>query len=327
VSFFCDSKNCTELIFVLRLLSLSLLSWELIDTQASKEPKIDASLITEYLPNLAYFITDFYEKLYDDSLANLANASQTSAVTSALLVTSPTTPSGSGGGALVTTPTTPVGTGIVIAAAATTTKTSPPIVLKISTRKLEIIASIKVLTSENELCSVLYLYLIIVCLELNDWVNLKVLLPAIKYPNNNVNLFEKWFLYQIFCMLVDRLIIEQFKHDWFVSLIFDDFLFAIAKQKDEQLQMKSSVSPTAASHFLNSNMYYDQIYKLIEKIYPAHLTSLNFTRLIEFLKPKKYVSSSFFFWQILFNTHSHPGSVICMEIFPLNCFHKFIIQE
>lgn len=33
-------KNCTELIFVLRLLSLSLLSWELIDTQANKEPKI-----------------------------------------------------------------------------------------------------------------------------------------------------------------------------------------------------------------------------------------------------------------------------------------------
>ena len=48
--------------------------------------------------------------------------------------------------------------------------------------------------AENELCSVLILYLIIVCIEINDWINLKVLLPVIKYPRNNSNVYEKWFL-------------------------------------------------------------------------------------------------------------------------------------
>lgn len=245
----------------------------------------DASLITEYLPNLAYFITDFYEKLYDDSLASLANPTTQTSITSSILVTSPTVLTTSA--TSVVTPSTPTTPGTSASApTSSSAKTSPPIVLKISTRKVEIISSIKSLIAENELCSVLYLYLVNVCFELNDWVNLKVLLPSIKYPNNNVNLFEKWFLYQVFSILIDKSIIDQFKHDWFVSLIFDDFLFTIAKQKDDILQSKAT--PTS-SHFLNSNVFYDQIYKLIEKIYPAYLSSMNFTRLIEFLKPKKFV--------------------------------------
>lgn len=116
-------------------------------------------------------------------------------------------------------------------------------------------------------------------------------MPNIKYPSNNTNLFEKWFIYQIFNVLVERSMIEQFKNDWFVSLIFDDFLFAIVKQKDDQLQVQSSANlQQQQQHYLTSNVFYDQLYKLIEKIYPNYLSTANFTRIIEYLKPKKFVS-------------------------------------
>lgn len=116
-------------------------------------------------------------------------------------------------------------------------------------------------------------------------------MPNIKYPSNNTNLFEKWFIYQIFNVLVERSMIEQFKNDWFVSLIFDDFLFAIVKQKDDQLQVQSSANlqQQQQQHYLTSNVFYDQLYKLIEKIYPNYLSTANFTRIIEYLKPKKFV--------------------------------------
>ncbi len=261
-----------------------------MDTQATKEPKIvklskllivcwknlekliffkDASLITEYLPNLAYFLTDFYEKLYDDSL-NIISTQQS--VTSSLLsTTSPTILS-------TTTPPKP----LVSTTASSTNRSSPPIVLKISTKKIEIISSIKTQIIENELCSVLYIYLIIACLEINDWVNLKVLLPAIRYPSNNSVFFEKWFLFQVFNYLAEKTISEQFKHDWFVTMIFDEFLFLIAKQKDDLLQMQD---PNCSA----VNPFYDQLHKLVEKIYPAHLSETNLMRLVENLKPKKFV--------------------------------------
>ena len=137
---------------------------------------------------------------------------------------------------------------------------------------------------ENELCSVLILYLVIACIEINDWINLKVLLPVIKYPKNNVTFFEKWFLYLFFNTFNDKTV-EQFKHDWFVSLIFDEFLFAIAQQKDNQIAQSSSN---------DSNLFYEQMYKLLEKIYPAHLTTSSFVRLIEFVKPKKMVNKKKF---------------------------------
>lgn len=177
-------------------------------------------------------------------------------------------------------------------------KTSPPIVLKISTRKLEIVSAIKAQIVENELCSTLFIYLIIVCFEINDWVNLKALLSSIKYPNNNINLFEKWFMYQFFNLITEKTIVEQFKHDWFVSLIFDDFLFAIVKLKDEQLQVAHASGTILPTNMLTSNTLYEQIYKLIEKLYPTFLSSINFIRLIEFVKPKKFVinfSNNYFF--------------------------------
>ena len=125
------------------------------------------------------------------------------------------------------------------------------------------------------MCSVLFLYLTIVCFEINDWANLKVILPNVKYPSNNLYLFEKWFLYQIFNMLAEKTLIEQFKHDWFVSLVFDDFLFAVVKQKDDHLQQQPA-SSVQESQLLVSNVFYEQIYKLIEKIYPIHLSTGEF---------------------------------------------------
>jgi len=136
--------------------------------------------------------------------------------------------------------------------------------------------------AENELCSVLILYLVIACIEINDWINLKVLLPVIKYPKNNSKFFEKWFLYLFFNTFNEKTT-EQFKHDWFVSLIFDEFLFAIINQKDNQATQ--SASPPSN----DSNLLYEQVYKLIEKIYPTHLTTSSFVRLIEVVKPKKMV--------------------------------------
>jgi hypothetical protein len=219
---------------------------------------------------LAYFLTDFYEKLYDDSL-NIITTQQS--VTSSLLsTTSPTILS-------TTTPPKP----LVSTSASSTNHSSPPIVLKISTKKIEIISSIKTLIVENELCSVLYIYLIVACLEINDWVNLKVLLPAIRYPNNNSVFFEKWFLFQVFNYLAEKNIAEQFKHDWFVTMIFDEFLFLIVKQKDDMLQIQDQNASAV-------NPFYDQVHRLIEKIYPAHMSAASFTRVVECLKPKKFVN-------------------------------------
>lgn len=271
-------RNCTELIFVLRLLYLSLFSFDVINTPGYKEQKMDSILITEYLPNLAYFITDYYEKLYDDSLEAL-NTTTATPSTPSLLTTSPI---------LGTTHTSPIVTGPASSAASTalaSTKTSPPIVLKISTRKLEIISSLKIKIVENELCSVLYLYLVIACIEINDWVNLRVLLPAVRYPENNTLFFEKWFLYQFFHMVTDKSVIDQFKHDWFVTLVFDEFLFVLLQQKDAQ----AATNPAILN---SSNMLYEQIYRLIEKLYPNHLFVSNFARFIEVIKPKKINSSS-----------------------------------
>jgi hypothetical protein len=231
---------------------------------------------------LAYFLADYYEKLYDDSLEALTVAAPLQA-TPSLLTTSPTI--------LSTAHTSPIigGSGNSTAAAAApistlaSTKTSPPILLKISTRKLEIIASIKIKTNENELSSVLFLYLILASIEINDWINLKVMLPSVKYPKNNEIFFEKWFLYQFFNMLTEKTIIEQFKHDWFVSLIFDEFLFLLVQQKETQL----ATNPNVLNSF---NMLYDQIYKLIDKLFPSFILANNFIRIIEAIKPKKQVN-------------------------------------
>jgi len=226
------------------------------------------------LPNLAYFITDYYEKLYDDSLEALTTATPT-LPTPSLLTTSPTIFAAHSSPNLSST------------TSVANVKSSPPLVLKISTRKLEIISSIKLKTSENELCSVLFLYFVIACVEINDWINLKVLLSAVCYPKNNEPFFERFFLYQFFNMLADKSVIDQFKHDWFVSLIFDDFLFVLLQQKDAQ----AGTNPDLLN---SSNVFYDQIYKLVDRLYPNHLFINNFTRFIEIIKPKKMVSFSLY---------------------------------
>jgi hypothetical protein len=259
-------------------LSISLLSFEIIDAESNKEPKMDSTLITEYLPNLAYFLTDYYEKLYDDAFTNLSNPTPAPS-TPSLLTTSPTILNA----ATTTPPTNPT-------SVTASVKTSPPIVLKISTRKIEIVSSIKSHIVENELCSALLLYSVIVCMEINDWINLKVLLPAIRYPNNNSSFFEKWFLYQFFYMFNDKNILEQFKHEWFISLIFEEFLMNTLKQKETQSAQ-------------NANAFHEQIYKLIEKIYPNYLTSTSFSRLLEIIKPKKSVIFSYSNLNQPFNSH------------------------
>lgn len=224
------------------------------------------------MPNLAYFITDFYEKLFDDSIGFLSN--QTQSITSTLLSSST---------GMITSPTNLAGTN---SATNNSKNTSPPIVLKISTKKLEILSTAKSLIGENELCSVLYLYLVIAGFEFSDWVNLKALLPSIKYPNNNSAYFEKWFMYQFFNIVLEKTVIEQFKHDWFVQLIFDDFLIVALRIKDEQVQVQGNFQKNA----LSSENLYEQTYKLMEKIFPNNLSLNNFNRIIEIIKPKKHVT-------------------------------------
>ena len=34
------TQNCSELVFLMRLLSLSLLSWEILDSESKQEPKM-----------------------------------------------------------------------------------------------------------------------------------------------------------------------------------------------------------------------------------------------------------------------------------------------
>ena len=239
--------------------------------------KKNGVLITEYLPNIAYFITDYYEKLYDDSLETIVNQSKSLSLgTPSLLTTSPT---------IMNTPTSTVTPPIA------NVKKSPPIILKISTRKLEILSAIKQQIGENELCAVLFNYLIIACMEIHDWVNLRVLLPAVRFPENNETLFEKWFMYHFLHMLSDKQIVEQFNQDWFVSLIFDEFLFVLLEQKDNQLALSEGKQ---MNHVNSLNNLFNQMYKLIDKIYPVYLSPTSFLRIIETLKPRKYVSVTFF---------------------------------
>ncbi len=232
----------------------------------------NGSLITEYLPNIAYFLTDFYEKLYDDALEALTNQSKTLSLTTASLL-STTSPTILSTPAIANTP-------------PAIPKKSPPIVLKISTRKLEILSAIKTQVAENQLCSALFLYLIIACIEIHDWTNLRVLLPAVKYPEANSSWLEKWFLYHLFNMLTDKQNIEQFSQDWFVNLIFAEFLLVALEQKDSQLAIDSKQANLLSS----SNSLYEQIYKLVDKVYPAYLSSSSFYSIIEHIKPKRYVS-------------------------------------
>ena len=87
-------------------------------------------------------------------------------------------------------------------------------------------------------------------------------------------------------MLTDKQNIEQFSQDWFVNLIFAEFLLVALEQKDSQLAIDSKQANLLSS----SNSLYEQIYKLVDKVYPAYLSSSSFYSIIEHIKPKKYVS-------------------------------------
>jgi hypothetical protein len=305
---------------------MGLSCWDTFDNDiVNLESRIDASLITEFLPNIAYFIADYHEKIYEDSLTALNNneskvlstgtnnnnqqsqqqqqQQQSSALISpskmlkAIMLKIPSTPTSiSASTTLTTSP--PVS----MPPTADKLKKSPPIVLKISTRKHEIVSSIKLKIEENDLCSTLLIYLVIFCIEINDWINLKVLLPAIKFPENIGLQFSKLFYYQFFNLLCDKSIEEQFSHDWFVTLIFDDFLLP-ALSRTLKSHPTSSAQASINEHEAFINMFYEHIYKFLNKIYPEHLTSNQFNRLIEQLKPKKSViyifTSSYSIHQIL----------------------------
>ena len=235
---------------------------------------------------MAYFIADYYEKVYDESLTALTNQMQAPAPSTPSLLTSPKL--------ITTSPLAGIVSTQVPAPAASAPSepaaeaASQPIVLKISTRKLEIISSLKENIAHNELCSCLYLYLIVACFELNDW----------SYPNTNPEQFEKWFVYLLMTLFNDKGIVEQFRQDWFISLVFDDFLMVIINNCYAQIQQsqEAASASTELVSMLTSkmNLYYEQTYKLIDRLFPSHITTGEFNRLIDLTKPKKLVNTATF---------------------------------
>jgi hypothetical protein len=153
---------------------------------------------------------------------------------------------------------------------------------KISSRKIDIVQSIKPQLEESELSCVLLIYLVIGCFEINDWINLKILLPEIKFPSNNSDLFQKWFLYQFFNILNEKSVLEQFKNEWFVKLIFDEFLVVILKQKFSQSTIANE-----------SILFYEQIAKFLDKLCPHYLSPLHASLVINEIKPNESVSEYF----------------------------------
>ena len=219
------------------------------------------------MPKLAYFLTDFCEKLYDDSLEALNNPSSSHVNTILMSTTSPTITGNAPSTPITTTPTNLI-------------KKSPSSNLpKISSRKIDIVQSIKPQLEESDLSCVLLIYLVIGCFEINDWINLKILLPEIKFPANNSDLFQKWFLYQFFNILNEKSVLEQFKNEWFVKLIFDEFLVVILKQK--------FAAQTPISN--ESILFYEQVAKFLDKLCPHHVSPVHASSVINEIKPNESV--------------------------------------
>jgi hypothetical protein len=210
---------------------------------SSKEFKLDVNVVTTFLPNLAYLIADHQERLYEDTIETLNSSSE------------PTTPSvysefGRG---------------------------EPPLsqLIKIpnftiTEEKSQVIEAIRQFNEENEIACVLTLYYILECIETSDWVNLKHVIHLVKYPQSNEG-FEKWFLLQFITNTSHNL--DNFKQDWFSSLIFDDFLLKTLK----------------------SDSVYEMIYKYIDKLF-TYLQPAILFRILEELKPRKQVGLQYFFF-------------------------------
>ncbi len=70
-----------ELILLLRMLTLGLNAWDMIDSQHFKEPKIETQLVTRFLPCLASLMVDdqmrsFGGKPYDDAASQVKNCTE-----------------------------------------------------------------------------------------------------------------------------------------------------------------------------------------------------------------------------------------------------------
>ena len=72
----------------------------------------------------------------------------------------------------------------------------------------------------------------------------------VTFQKNNEVAFEKLFVYQLFHIeLSEKTLVEQLKHDWFVSLIFDDFLVPMINQKDEQASKSAAANTETIPHY------------------------------------------------------------------------------
>uniref|UniRef100_A0A8C4QQZ5 Negative elongation factor complex member B n=1 Tax=Eptatretus burgeri TaxID=7764 RepID=A0A8C4QQZ5_EPTBU len=61
-------RDSTDLLLLLRMLSLGLAAWDMIDSQVFKEPKLDVELITRFLPSLMSLLTDDSTYVVDQRL-------------------------------------------------------------------------------------------------------------------------------------------------------------------------------------------------------------------------------------------------------------------
>lgn len=231
------NKKCEELIFLLRILQYSISSRNTISNNlSSKELNIDVNVITSFLPYLAYLIADHQERLYEDTIETLNSSSE---------------------------PTTPIVFSEFSKIESPFEQQAKIPNFTISEEKNQVIESIRQFNEGNELTTVLTLYYILECTETSDWVNLKHTINLVKYPYDNEG-FEKWFLLQFITNISQS--IDNFKQEWFSSLIFDDFL------------LKN----------LKSDAIYEMIYKYVDKLF-TYLQPAVLFRILEELKPRKQV--------------------------------------
>jgi hypothetical protein len=128
----------------------------------------------------------------------------------------------------------------------------------------QVLEMIRLSNETSDFCSLLVLYYIIECIDSSDLLTLKYLLSIARMPINNPN-FEKWFLCQFISSLCENP--EAFKHEWFQKLIFEQFLVKLLK----------------------SDFNFEIIYKLIESVH-QHISTNMFSHLLDEVKPRKNVS-------------------------------------
>ena len=141
---------------------------------------------------MAFFIADYQERLYEESLNSLSSSLSLDYENTAM------------------------------SAEIADLKNNKLNEIKILKEKVEILEFIKKFQNESDVCCILTLYFVLDCIELKDWNNVKHILPILKYPDNNSSSFEKWFLNQFISNLYEH--VEYLRVDWISKLIFNDFL-------------------------------------------------------------------------------------------------------